>query len=648
MLLNQRNITVRQAGAADWPAVTALLRANALPLAGAEAHLATFVVAMSGIELVGVAGAEVHGDLALLRSVAVAPGLHGQGLGESLVRTLLDEARRRSIRQVFLLTTTAVDYFPRFGFRKISREHAPRALQASAEFQGACPDSAALMALPLVDIAKADTNLPVAVLGAGPVGLAAAARLIERGIEPIVLEAADSVGASLLDFGHVRLFSPWRYDVDPAMAAMLEATGWQMPPEAELPLAHEVVERVLRPFSALPQVAPRLALRTRVTSIGRHGFDKVKTAGRERAPFVIDALQDGRPIQFKARAIIDATGTWTSPNPVGANGLAAAGERENAGRIFYGIPDVLGRDRSRYAGRRALVVGAGHSAANALLGLAELARGAPGTRLAWAVRSPALTRVFGGGSADALPARGRLGSDLRRLRDDGGLDFFPGMHVTAIREEDGRLVIGGHDRNGKPMRIEGIDEIVCATGQRPDLSLASELRLKLDPWLESTGSLGPLIDPNVHSCGTVRPHGHRELAHPESGFYTVGVKSYGRAPTFLMATGFEQVRSVVAAIAGDLEAADRVELDLPETGVCGIGVTLSDGTGSQAGEADCCGGPPKADAAACCALDETAKAQGASGCGCGDSGVDSSAPPRAAGRCGAPAPASKPKAGCCG
>jgi hypothetical protein len=122
----------------------------------------------------------------------------------------------------------------------------------------------------------------------------------------------------------------------------------------------------------------------------------------------------------------------------------------------------------------------------------------------------------------------------------------------------------------------------------------------------------------------------------------VGVKSYGRAPTFLMATGFEQVRSVVAAIAGDLEAADRVELDLPETGVCGVGVTLSDEAGSQAAEEGCCGGPPKADAAACCALDETAKAQGAPGCGCGDAAVE------AAGRCGAPAPASKPKAGCCG
>lgn len=111
---------------------------------------------------------------------------------------------------------------------------------------------------------------------------------------------------------------------------------------------------------------------------------------------------------------------------------------------------------------------------------------------------------------------------------------------------------------------------MCATGQRPDLAITSELRVKLDPGLESTEALGPLIDPNVHSCGTVRPHGHRELAHPEPGFYTIGVKSYGRAPTFLMATGYEQARSVVAALAGDLQAAGRVELDLPETGVCGV------------------------------------------------------------------------------
>ena len=244
----------------------------------------------------------------------------------------------------------------------------------------------------------------------------------------------------------------------------------------------------------------------------------------------------------------------------------ALGEDEAASQIFYGIPDVLGAHRQRYEGKRTLVVGAGHSAANALLALADLARQVPGTQLAWSVRSPVLTRVFGGGSSDALPARGQLGAALRRLRDAGKLDFVSGLRIAEIRREGGKLIVRGLDAERRSIQLDGIDEIVCATGQRPDLSLTSELRVRLDPWLESTEALGPLIDPNVHSCGTVRPHGHRELAHPEPGLYTVGVKSYGRAPTFLMATGFEQVRSVVAAIAGDLMAADRVELQLPGNG----------------------------------------------------------------------------------
>jgi hypothetical protein len=162
-----------------------------------------------------------------------------------------------------------------------------------------------------------------------------------------------------------------------------------------------------------------------------------------------------------------------------------------------------------------------------------------------------------------------------------------------VRREGATLAVEGHDPDGRPTTLRDIDEIVCATGQRPDLAMVGELRLKLDPWLESTEALGPLIDPNVHSCGTVRPHGHRELAHPEQGFYTLGVKSYGRAPTFLMATGFEQARSVVAAIAGDLQAADRVELDLPETGVCGTGAADAAADGAA-----CCGPAPAAAPAA--------------------------------------------------
>lgn len=602
MLLNTP-ISLRQAHPADWPAIEALLRPNSLPLEGAREHITTFVIAEAGREVVGCAGAEPRGDVALLRSVAVAPGLQCQGIGRQMVLLLLEEARRRNFKAVALLTTTARDYFQRFGFTSADRAAAPAALQQSAEFQGACPASADFM---LLSFAQPKTtaldSLPVAVLGAGPVGLAAAAQLIERGMPFFIVEAAATVGANLVDYGHVRLFSPWRYDIDQAMARLLAPTGWRAPDPDALPLAGEVAERVLRPFAQLPQVATALHLATRVVSVTREGFDKVKSAGREQAPFVIRALRDGEPIELKARAVIDSTGTWNQPNPLGANGLPAIGEPEAAGRIAYGIPDVLGAARSRYAGKRTLVVGAGHSAANALLDLAELARQVPGTSLAWAVRSPALTRVFGGGEADALPARGALGSALQALRNSGALALHAGLRITRIEREGQQLTVHGVDTEGHAQRIDGIDEIVCATGQRPDLAMTRELRLKVDPWLESTEALGPLIDPNLHSCGTVRPHGHRELAHPEPGLYTVGVKSYGRAPTFLMATGFEQVRSVVAAIAGDLQAADRVELDLPETGVCSVGGSATEGIAEGA----CCGAPAAAPAAAMSA---------ASGCG---------------------------------
>ncbi|MDT8998877.1 arsenic resistance N-acetyltransferase ArsN2 [Paucibacter sp. APW11] len=597
MSLNLNTISFRPATAADWPAIAELLQTNKLPLEGAQAHLHNYLLAWSGSQLLGCAGAEQYGDIALLRSFAVAPNAQQQGLGKAMLSVLLDQAGRRQISQLFLLTVTAPEYFAQFGFKRGRIEEAPAALKASAELQGACPACAAFMSLRLTEPAAASalpSTLPVAVIGAGPVGLAAVAKLIARGIPFIALEAGPQAGQHLLDYGHVRLFSPWRYNVDADMAALLAPTGWQAPPQEGMPLAREIVEQVLQPFAALPAVARGLQLNTRVLAISREGMDKVKSAGRAEAPFVIRAEQQGRSLEFRARAVIDATGTWGQPNPLGANGLPAAGEAAAAAHIAYGIPDVLGTQRQRYAGKRTLVVGAGHSAANALLALAELALEAPGTELVWAVRSATLTRVFGGGDSDALPARGALGTALRQLRDSGRMRFVAGLRIDALHPDGAQLSVRGHDANGAALQLDGIDEIICATGQRPDLRLASELRLDLDSALESTTALGPLIDPNLHSCGTVRPHGHRELSHAEPGFYTVGVKSYGRAPTFLMATGFEQVRSVVAALDGDLEAADRVELDLPATGVCSVELGSAGPATASTSAASCCAKPTPA------------------------------------------------------
>jgi hypothetical protein len=292
-------------------------------------------------------------------------------------------------------------------------------------------------------------------------------------------------------------------------------------------------------------------------------------------------------------------------------GTPAVGEITFADRVAYGVPDVLGRDRDAYAGRRVLVIGGGHSAANVLLDLARLAETDYRTQIIWAVRAANLNRVFGGGEADKLDARGKLGDDLRKLVESGRLQVELRFAVERIERMGGALALT--ERAGSAARTLGpVDRIVVCTGQRPDLSMTRELRLDLDPWLESARTLGPMIDPNLHSCGSVPPHGYKQLAHPEPGYFAVGVKSYGRAPTFLMTTGYEQVRSVAAHLAGDEAAANDVQLVLPETGVCSTNIVAE-----IAVSQGCCGGPAAANVDGCCVDDAKAKASGAQGCGCG-------------------------------
>ncbi|MFX0538379.1 FAD-dependent oxidoreductase [Ornithinimicrobium sp. Y1847] len=411
-------------------------------------------------------------------------------------------------------------------------------------------------------------DLPVVVIGAGPVGLAAAAHLADRGLPFLVIEAGDQVGTAVSEWGHIHTFTPWQYIVDPTAAKLLALTGWAPPATPVPPTGAELVEHYLCPLGQL--FADRVRLGTRVLAVSRAGMDKTRSIGRAERPFILRVREaDGALGELLARAVIDASGTWGQPNPLGAAGLPALGEQD-AGPFLVGpLPDVLGQDRVRFAGRRTLVVGAGRSAANTLLNLARLAEREPRTEILWAVRGALPAKVYGGGAADQLPARGQLGSDLHALVDSGAVRLVTGFSIIALEIGQDAVTVRGQTAQG-PLILEGIHNLAAATGFRPDLSLLAETQLDLHPALEAPTRLAPLVDPQYHSCGTVPPHGHNDLAHPDDGLYIVGMKSYGRAPTFLIATGNEQVRSVVAALAGDLAAADEVRLVLPETGVCSV------------------------------------------------------------------------------
>ena len=424
-------------------------------------------------------------------------------------------------------------------------------------------------------------GLPVAIIGAGPIGLAAAANLVERGIDFRIYEAGASVADSIRRWGHTRLFSPWRHLVDPASRRLLEATGWALPDPDGAPSGTELVERYLEPLSRLEEIASRIVTGTAVVAVTRDGMDRTRTARRAATPFALRISSASGVEDVVARAVIDASGTYRSPNHLGSNGLDPLGLDEVADRVTDALPDVLGRDRARFAGRHTTVVGAGHSAANTLLGLAELARQEPGTRITWLIRNASAVRVSSA-AADELAGRAALGSRVDRLVADGTVEVLDRFEILRLAPtSDGVAATGS--RSGELVTHE-TDLIVNATGFRPDLEMLREIRLELDEIVEAPKRLAPLIDPNVHSCGTVEPHGFAELRHPEDNFFLAGMKSYGRAPTFLLATGYEQVRSITAWLAGDVKAANEVALVLPATGVCSTGNTAAEST-----VGGCCG-----------------------------------------------------------
>lgn len=407
--------------------------------------------------------------------------------------------------------------------------------------------------------------LPVAIVGAGPIGLAAAANLVQRGIDFVIFEAGDDIASSIRQWGHTRLFSPWKHVVDPASRRLLEATGWTLRAPESLPTGTELVEQYLEPLAALEPIASRIRTGVTVDAITRRGMDRTRTARRSSTPFLLRVRTPDGVEEITARAVIDASGTYDHPNSLASSGLEPLGLPDVADRVSHALPDVLGRERARFAGRHTTVVGAGHSAANTLLALAELAEQEPATRITWLIRNGSAVRVTTSDD-DGLAARASIGRRVDALVHAGRIEVVDRFETIRLgRTDDGVRLYG---LRGDDLVEHETDLVVNATGFRPNLEMLREIRLELDDIVEAPKRLAPLIDPNVHTCGTVEPHGFAELQHPEPNFFLAGMKSYGRAPTFLLATGYEQVRSITAWIAGDVAAASRVALELPATGVC--------------------------------------------------------------------------------
>ena len=382
------------------------------------------------------------------------------------------------------------------------------------------------------------------IIGAGPAGLAAALGGIRRGLEVTVLER-DEVGSSLRRWGPTRFFSPLSMNLPPGATEILAD---RLPGSDALLTGPEFADTVLEPLASCEALLGRVLSKHRVVAVGRAGLTRLDFAGhpiRAERPFQLLVETPEGERTFEADAVIDASGTYGQPTAAGSGGIPATGERAlAAGRIIRDLGALHAR-RSAFGGRIILLVGHGHSAAHAVAELADLAGQAAGTRVVWAVRSLNLrpcTEV----ANDPLPERQNVVAQANQLalRSPGWLTMERKASVEAFNLES---------ENAVRARLSGgrevsVDEIVALTGYRPDLSFLSELAIAIDPATEGPARLARAHS-NVTDCLSVPSVRPEDLSSGEPGFYFAGAKSYGRARTFLLQTGYNQLETILDSIA---------------------------------------------------------------------------------------------------
>jgi len=385
----------------------------------------------------------------------------------------------------------------------------------------------------------------IAILGAGPIGLEAALAAAQRGDDFTVYESAPTVGGHVRRWGHVRTFTPWAMNVSPRMRSHLPAA----PGGDTLPSGTQLADELLEPIAALPQLAGRIRLQTRVLAVGREGLLKHEAIGdprRASRPFrLLVARPDGSEAIVHADVVIDATGTYGNPNRLGDGGIDAVNERAFEDRIERFLPALTEQARD-WAGRTILLTGSGHSAQTAVRQLAAFARDAPGTRIVWAVRKP--RPDWGAVEADPLPERASLNAAAAELAAGASdaVRLRPGCVTEALHARGDRIVVTL--RNGAPEEVE-VDRILALNGGVGDGALYRQLQVH-----ECYATSGPmnlaaaLLGESGSDCLAVSAHGPDTLRNPEPGFFILGAKSYGRNSQFLLQIGWQQVDDVFGSL----------------------------------------------------------------------------------------------------
>ena len=385
----------------------------------------------------------------------------------------------------------------------------------------------------------------IAIIGAGPIGLEAALAAKARGYEVSIYERGD-IADSVRQWGHVRMFSPFSMNASEAGIALLKKLGQRVPAPDAILTGAEYAAQYLTPLGQHLGVQTHTA----VQAIARDGAGKRDHIGEpERGNTTFRLLietQDGER-HDTAGLIFDCSGTFLNPNPLGDGGIPALGEGSLRKAIRYGLGETA--DFSAHLGKRTLVVGGGHSASTAVVALAKLPRNGGNAGIIWISKKPGPTpclRI----ADDPLPERDVLSAAANDLVASGTVSFHSDTTVLALRRNGSGIRATLRHADGSSSEIE-TDTIIAATGYRPNLTLVRDLHVQTCWATEGTYKLAAsLLGETGADCLAVAGFGAETLVHPEPNYFTLGTKSYGRTPDFLIRTGREQIDSLLGSLRG--------------------------------------------------------------------------------------------------